>query len=206
MTASNIHCFYFLCILVKFWAKYDWLSLDHRSISVQWMLATEARPSDRNVFTQAYPFSSGSGVPPKEVKNTGCLSIQYPLLPQAAHVLPPLYLFNCQDTTVNNHPCLHGSVQFTYSVVSNCCDPMNHSMPGVPVHHQLPESTQTHLHWVGDAIQPPHPLSSPSPPALNLSQHQGLFKWVSFLHQVAKVLEFQLQRQSFQWIPRTDLL
>ena len=72
------------------------------------------------------------------------------------------------------------------------CDPMNHSTPGLPVYHQLPESTQTHVHWVGDAIQPSHPLSSPSPPTLNLSQHQGLFKWVSSSHEVAKVLEFQL--------------
>ena len=86
------------------------------------------------------------------------------------------------------------------------CDPMNCSTPGLPVHHQLPEFTQTHVHWVSDAIQPSHPLSSPSPPALKLSQHQGLFKWVSSLHQVAKVLEFQLQHQSFQWTPRTDLL
>ena len=85
------------------------------------------------------------------------------------------------------------------------CDPMNCSMPGLPVHHQLPEFTQTPVHWV-NAIQPSHPLSSPSPPALNLSQHQGLFQWVSSLHQVAKVLEFQLQHQSFQWTPRTDLL
>ena len=86
------------------------------------------------------------------------------------------------------------------------CDPMNRSTPGLPVHHQLPGSTQTHVHWVGDAIQPSHPLLSPSPPALNLSQHQGLFKWVSSSHEVAKVLEFQLQHQSFQWAPRTDLL
>ena len=100
------------------------------------------------------------------------------------------------------------SVQFS-SVTQSCltlCDPMNSNMPGLPVHHQLPEFTQTHVHWVGDVIQPSHPLSSPSPPALNLSQHQGLFKWVSSLHQVAKVLEFQLQHQSFQWTPRTDLL
>ena len=82
------------------------------------------------------------------------------------------------------------------------CDPMNRSMPGMPVHHQLPEYTQTHVHWVCDAIQPSHPLSSPSPPALNLSQHQGFFKWVSFSHQVAKVLQFQLQHQSIQWTPR----
>ena len=93
------------------------------------------------------------------------------------------------------------------SVAQSCptlCDPMNRITPGLPVHHQLPESTQTHVHWVGDAIQPSHPLSSPSPPAFNLSQHQGLFKWVSSLYQVAKVLEFQLQRQSFQWMLRTD--
>ena len=73
------------------------------------------------------------------------------------------------------------------------CDPRNRSTPGFPVHHQLPESTQTHGHWVGDAIQPCHPLLSPSPPTLNLSQHQGLFKWVSSSHQVSKLLEFQLQ-------------
>ena len=85
-------------------------------------------------------------------------------------------------------------------------DPMNRSTPGLPVHHQLPESTQTHVHWVYDAIQPSHPLSPPSPPALNLSQHQGLFQWVSSSHHVAKGLEFQLQHQSFQWTPRTDLL
>ena len=78
-------------------------------------------------------------------------------------------------------------------------------MPGLPVHHQLLEFTQTHVHLVGDAIQPSHPLSSPSP-AFNLCQHQGLFQWVSSLHQVAKVLEFQLQHQSFQWIFRTDFL
>ena len=98
-------------------------------------------------------------------------------------------------------------IQF-HSVTQLCptlCDPMNHSTPGLPVHHQLPESTQTHVHWVSDAIQPFHPLSSPSP-AFNLSQHQGLFKWVSSSHQAAKVLEFQLQHQSFQWTPETDLL
>ena len=74
---------------------------------------------------------------------------------------------------------------------------MNRSTPDLPVHHQLPEFTQTHVHQVSDAIQLSHPLSSPSPPALNLSQHQGLFQRVSSLHQVAKVLEFQLQHQTF---------
>ena len=83
---------------------------------------------------------------------------------------------------------------------------MNRSMPGLPVCHQFLESTQIHVHRVSDAIQPSHPLSSPSPPALSHSQHQGLFKWVSSSHQVAKVLEFQLQHQSFHWIFRTDFL
>ena len=86
------------------------------------------------------------------------------------------------------------------------CDPMNCSMPGLPVRHQLPEFTQTHVHRVGDAIQPSHPLSSPSPPAPNPSQHQGLFQWVNYSHEMAKVLEFQLQHQSFQWTSKTDLL
>ena len=105
------------------------------------------------------------------------------------------------------------SVQFTsvqfISVAQLCptlCDLMDPSMPGLPVHHQLPEFTQTHVRWVGDAIYPSHPLSSPSPPAPNPPQHQGLFKWVSSSHQVAKVLELQLQYQSFQWIFRTDFL
>ena len=86
------------------------------------------------------------------------------------------------------------SVQFS-SVAQSCptlCDPMNCSMPGLPVHHQLPEFTHTHVHQVGDTIQPPHPLSSPSPPAPNPTQHQSLFQGVNFSHQVAKVLEFQL--------------
>ena len=86
---------------------------------------------------------------------------------------------------------LRKAIQFS-SVAQLCptvCDPMNRITPGLPVHHQLPEFTQTHVHWVGDAIQPSHPLSSPSPPALNLSQHQVLFKWVSSSHQVAKVFE-----------------
>ena len=86
------------------------------------------------------------------------------------------------------------------------CNPMDWSTPGFPIHHHLPDITQTHVCWVGDAIQPSHPLSFPYAPAFILSHNQGLFKWVSSLHQVAKVLEFQLQHQSFQWTPRTDLL
>ena len=89
------------------------------------------------------------------------------------------------------------SVQFSSVAQSypTLCDPMNRSTPGLPVHHKLLEFTQTHVHH---AIQPSHPLSSPSPPAPNPSQHQGLFQGVNSSHEVAKVLEFQLQHQSFQ--------
>ena len=100
------------------------------------------------------------------------------------------------------------SVQYS-SVAQSCptlCDPMDFSMPGFPVHHQLREHTQTNAHYVGDAIQPPHPLSSPSPPAITLSQHQSLFQWVHSSHQVAKVLELQIQHQSFQWIFKIHFL
>ena len=105
------------------------------------------------------------------------------------------------------HVCVH--VCGVSSVAQLCptlYDPLDCSTPGLPLHHQLLESTQTHVHQVGDTIQTSHPLSSPSPPTFNLSQHQGLFQWVSSSHQVAKVLEFQLQHQSFQWIFRTDFL
>ena len=100
------------------------------------------------------------------------------------------------------------SVQFS-SVSQSCptfCDPMDGSMPGFPVHHQVPELAQPHAHRVGDAIQSSHLLSSPFPPAFSLFLHQSLFQWVSSSHHVAKVLEFQLQHQSFQWIFRTDFL
>ena len=92
-----------------------------------------------------------------------------------------------------------GSVQFS-SVTQLCLtlwDPMNCSMPGLPVHHQLLEFTQTHVRWVGDAIQPSHPLSSPSPPALSLSQHQGIFQCVCSSYSLAKVLELQHHWSSF---------
>ena len=99
---------------------------------------------------------------------------------------------------------------FQFNSLTKSCptlfNPMTHSTPGLPVHHQLLEFTQTHVHRVSDAIQPSHPLSSPSPPAPNPSQYQGLFQWVNSSHEVAKVLEFQLQHESFQWTPRTDLL
>ena len=86
------------------------------------------------------------------------------------------------------------------------CHLINCSMQGFPVLHYLPGFTQTHVHWVSDVIQPSHPLSTPSPPAVNLAQHQGLFQWVDSSYQAPKVLEFQLQHQSFQWIFRVDFL
>ena len=97
-----------------------------------------------------------------------------------------------------------------FSSVAHSCptlrDPMNCSTPSLPVHHQLLKSTQTHVHWVSDAIQPSHSLLSPSPPALNLSQHQGIFQWVSSSCQVDNGLEHQLQHQSFPWIFRVDFM
>ena len=111
-----------------------------------------------------------------------------------------LYYFltkRTQDTcifipnTVITHFSHFSSVQLL-SRVWLLCDPMNHSTPSLPVYHQLPEFTQTHVHRVSDAIQLSHPLSSPSPPAPNPSQHPGLFQWVNSSHEVAKVLEFQL--------------
>ena len=119
---------------------------------------------------------------------------------------------NCGKFFNRDFPNLNIVLQFSSSLAESLSHvrlfvtPLNCSTPGLPVHHQLLEFTQTHVYRVGDAIQPSHPLSSPSPLALNLSQHQGLFQWVSSSHQVAKVLEFQLQHQSFQWTPRTDRL
>ena len=113
--------------------------------------------------------------------------------------LPPLPLSIHSSTS-----CIYGFSSGQFSSVAQSCptlwDGMKCSTSGHPVHQQLPEFTQTHIHWVRDAIQPSHPLSSPSPPAFDLSQR------VSSLHQVAKVLEFQLQHWSFQWIVRVDYL
>ena len=124
-------------------------------------------------------------------------------------------MYGCESLTIKRAECrriddfvLWCSVQFS-SVTQPCLTLCNHvdgSTPGLLVHHQLPEFTQTRIHWVGNAIQPSHPLLSPSPPAFNLFQHQSLFKWVFSSHQVAKVLEFQLQHQSFQRIFRTVVL
>ena len=111
----------------------------------------------------------------------------------------------CVCVCVHTHTYIYISVQLS-SVTQSCptlCDPMNYSMPGLPVHHQLPEFTQTHVHRVSDAIQPPHPPSSPSPPALNPSKHQVLFQWVNSSREVAKVLEFQYQ-SSFSISPSNE--
>ena len=142
-------------------------------------------------------------------------SKQFAIINSFNHPAMPALRNKCSLTTtwacVSTPNCLCAHIiqpQFTLvaQLCPTLCNPMDCSMPGLPVHHQLPEFTQTHVHQVGDAIQPSHPLSSPSLPTFNLSQHQGLFKWVSSSHQVAKILEFQLQHQSFQWTHRTDFL
>ena len=130
-----------------------------------------------------------------------------PDAPAPRNVSPGLPRRDRNAGSVQNR--LSKKVQSVISVAQSCptlCDPMNCSAPGLPVHQQLLRFTQIHVHSVDSAIQPSHPLSSPSPPALNPSQHQGLFQWVSFSNQVANVLEFQLHHQSFQWTPRMDLL
>ena len=155
-------------------------------------------------------------------KNTGmgCHFLLQEIFPIQVPNLCRLHLLHWQaDSLLLAPPGQHRSVYHTAylgqsvsSVAQSCptlCDPTDCSTPGLPVHYHLLEFTQTHVHWVGDGqnvhwVQPSHSLSSPSP-TFNLSQHQGLFKWVSS-HQVAKVLEFQLQHQSFQWIFRTDFL
>ena len=131
------------------------------------------------------------------------------------HLLSQWYCFpsnSNNESNSNNNSSSNITVvivlQFS-SVAQSCltlCDPMNGSMPGLPVHHHLSEFTKTHVHWVRDAIQPSHPRSSPSLPAPNPSQHQSLFQWVNSSHEVAKVLELQLRHHSFQRNPRADLL
>ena len=122
-----------------------------------------------------------------------CSGICQPLSPLLFNIVLEVWSFKILSGFFSSFSSLV-SVQFSL-VAQSCptlCNPMNHSTPGLPVHHQLPEFTQTHVCRVGDAIQPSHPLSSPSPPAPNPSQHQSLFQWVNSSHEVAKVLEFQL--------------
>ena len=118
----------------------------------------------------------------------------------------PIYFPWSDGTGCHDLSFLFSSVQFSHSVMSDSLQPNESQQPGLPVHHQLPEFTQTRIHQVSDAIQPSHPLSSPSLPAPNPSQHQSLFQWVNSSHEVAKVLEFQLSHHSFQRNPRADLL
>ena len=132
------------------------------------------------------------------------------------HCSQGLYGQGLKDTftsvfiSITNHMHWKVSSDSQFSSVAQSwltlCNPMDCSTPSLPVHHQLLKLTQTYVHWVLDAIQPSHHLLSPSPPALNLSQHQSLFQWVSSSHQVAKVLEFMLQHYSIQWIFRIDFL
>ena len=127
------------------------------------------------------------------------------LLPRLISTLAHLFkqLFNIPIWIIN---ALQTSVQFGPSGMSNSLWPhgLQHIRLPFPAHQQLTEPTQTHVHCFSDAIQPSHPLLFPSLPTFNLSQQQGLFQWVSSSHQVPKVLELQLQHQSFQWIFRTD--
>ena len=123
-------------------------------------------------------------------------------LPYLKQITSGDLLFDTQNPKMTDLEDAAYLVSFQFSsVTQSCptlCDPMDCSTPGFPVHQQLPELTQSPVHQVSDAIQPSHPLLSPSPPTFNLSQHQGLFQGVSSSHQVAKVLEFQLQHQCFQ--------
>ena len=102
--------------------------------------------------------------------------------------------------------CICSSIVAVAQLCPTLCNSMNWNTLSFPVLHYLPEFAQTHVHWVSDAIQLSHPLWLPAPPAFNLSQHQRLFQWVDSSHQVAKILELQLQQQSFQWIIRVDFL
>ena len=144
---------------------------------------------------QSIGVSASTSVLPMNTQNwfplgwTGWISLQFKGLSRVfSNITVQKHQFFSTQLSLYSNSHMH-TCQFS-SVAQSCptlCDPMNCSMPGLSVHHQLPESTQTHVHWVGDAIQPSYPLSSPSPPAFNLSQHQGLFQWVSSSHQVAKV-------------------
>ena len=177
----------------------EWFAADNTSMEVRWMDYSFVH----NTYVIMWHWTGYS--------NPGISTLCVCVISHSV-VSDPLWPYGC-DLIAHQAPLSMGfqsshSVQFS-SVAQSCptlCDPMNRSTPGLPVHHQLPEFNQTHAHRVGDATQPCHPLSFPSPPAPNPSQHQGLFQWVNSSHEVAKVLEFQLQHQSFQWTPRTDLL
>ena len=186
--ASFFHRCIFLCVLVAQSCltpcnPMDWSppgSSVHGILQariLEWVAISFSRGSSQP--RNGLPFPSQGDLPSPGIKH-GSPALQADSLPSEPPGAPLALQFS--------------SVQFI-SVAQSCptlCDPMNHSTPGLPVHHQLPEFTQTRVHRVSDAIQPSHPLSSPSPPAPNPSQHQSLFQWVNSSHEVAKVLEFQL--------------
>ena len=133
----------------------------------------------------------------------------YSFLSNLKNDLPLLLKMFLHSPPSHSTPTPYSSCCFSFSVAQSClilCYPMNCSTPGFLVLHCFLEFAQTHVHWVGYGIHLSHPLLLPFPPAFDLSQHQGLFQWVGSSHQVAKVLELQLQHQSFQWIFRTDFL
>ena len=150
------------------------------------------------VYTTDLWTMSGGAPTLRAVKNP-CLIYSQPSI----SVIPLYPCSECRDST--NYK-LSSTISSVTQPCPTFCDPMDCGTPGFSVHHNLPEPTQTHVHCISDAIQPSYPLSFPSPPTLILSQHQGLFKWVTSSHPVARVLEFQLQHQSFQWIFRADFL
>ena len=199
---------------------YDWVPLlstwnYHNFVHQLYMLVTQSCPILCNPWTIANQvllsielsrkeYWSGLSFPsPGDLPNPGIEPRSPTLQADSLPSEPPgKLIFLIRYQLISN------SVQFT-SVTQSCltlCDPMNCSTSGFPIHHQLPGPVQTHVHPVSDDIQPSHPLSSLYLPALSLSQHQGLFQWVSSSHQVAKLLKIQLQHQSFQGIFRTDLL
>ena len=145
-------------------------------------------------------FAYNATILKRSISCSGFLHFYFPAPFPEHQCIPEHQCLHTQTHIVHNllpvRTRLHSFQSFQFSsVAQSCptlCDPMNHSTPGLPVHHQLPEFTQTNVHPVSDAIQPSHPLSSPSPPAPNPSQHQSLFQWVNSSHEVAKVLEFQL--------------
>ena len=142
-------------------------------------------------------------LPSIKIVNTNPLDLTLPLLGILLHKSTKIHI-RTPHRIISKSKILESCLS---SVAQSCltlCNPMDCSTPGLPVHRQLLELAQTHVHRVSDAIQPSHLLLSPSPPAFNLSQHQGFFQWVSSSHQVAKALE--LQHQSFQWIFRVDFL
>ena len=180
--------------------------------AVLWTVAFLASLSmgfSRQEYGNGLPWPPPGNLPDPGIKPASLMSLLWLLHCQAGSLLlvPPgksrcipdtiIYVLQRGNKAENmvGESVLKRPHQFS-SVAQSCptlYNPKNCSTPGFPVHHQLQEFTQTHVHWVSDAIQPSHPLSSPSSPTFNLSQHQGLFQWVSSLHQVAKILEFQLQ-------------